>query len=246
MSNSIRVSSNFNPNPTIPISGIGGYGPIGGLYGPIGPGPPEQTPHITGCIRIGGLGHRRRQPRRRRRISLPYPHRRKPPRRRTSPPPQWPRTGYGRAGRGRSGLGSTSALRVSPPPPPPPPLPLFAAAAAAANESPLLVILQGSRSRRRCCSTTTRRGRLASSPSCESPIPIHPQITGGVWLLLGRRVATVFVRLLRLDVTRLWDWGHREIVVSIREYLGGNCLVYFVGVLCNFSIVRFLPTVAAE
>lgn len=179
MSNSIRVSSNFkmsrncsnfNPNPTIPISGIGG------LYGPIGPGPPEQTPHITGCIHIGGLGHRRRQPRRRRRISLPYPHRRKPPRRRTSPLPQWPRTGYGRAGRGRSGLGSTSALRVSPPPPPPPPLPLFTAAAA--NESPLLVIFQGSRSRRRCCSTTTRRGRLASSPSCESPIP-HPSPNHG-------------------------------------------------------------------
>jgi hypothetical protein len=76
--------------------------------------------------------------------------------------------------------------------------------------------------------------------------PIHPQITGGVWLLLGRRVATVFVRLLRLDVTRLWDWGHREIVVSVEEYLGGNCLVYFVGVLYDFSIVRFLPPVATE
>jgi hypothetical protein len=56
----------------------------------------------------------------------------------------------------------------------------------------------------------------------------------------------VFVRLLRLDVTRLWDWGHREIVVSVEEYLGGNCLVYFVGVLYDFSIVRFLPPVATE
>jgi hypothetical protein len=87
---------------------------------------------------------------------------------RRTPLPLWRRTGRGRAGRGRSGPESTSALPVRSP------LTFLPASllllVSRVNLIPIL--LQGCRSRRRCCSITTPPGHLAYSPSCKS----HPRL----------------------------------------------------------------------